>query len=455
MNTMNRRVFLQKTQRTGLGLAAGMTILANPQSARATPANDTVNMAVVGGGGRGAGVIMGFAGRKDCTISHFCDVDPKAYERMAPALAKSQGGKAPVYNADFRKALDDKSVDAVMFALPPHWHALATIWACQAGKDVFCEKPQSQNCWEGRIAVEAARKYNRIVQIGTQNRSAPYLYEAKKYIDSGKLGAIHFVRVVDQGGENNFPMAADRDPPKGFDWDMWNGPAPEHKYNDTLRCRWRYFWRYSGGELSWQGIHQIDVARWLLGLKHPKSVYSHGARYNRDGAAETPDVQTTVFEFDDLMMNVDLTLNTPYMMRADMGVRDGDIYPYWPQDADCITIYGTKALMCVGRMGAGWQVYVREKSRQPVIRDQLHGRFPDKMHQQNFIECVRSRKKPNADIEEGHLSMLLVHYATISYRTGGEKLTIDPASDRIVGNPKAMEYFKREYRKPWVVKEQV
>ena len=455
MGTINRRDFLHKTQRAGLGLAAGLTILSNPQSARATPANDKVILAMVGCGCRGGGLVMSFASSKDCRIAHFCDVDPKKYEAMAKGVAKCQEGKMPVYTADFRKALDDKSVDAVVLALPPHWHALATIWSCQAGKDVYCEKPQSHNAWEGRKAVEAARKYNRIVQIGTQNRSAPYLHAAKEYIDSGKLGKIHFVRVMDQHGEGNFPMAVDSEPPKGFDWDMWNGPAPEHKYNDTLRNRWRYFWRYCGGDLTYQGIHQIDVARWLCGLKHPKTVYTNGARYNRNGAAETPETQLTVLEFDDLMMNIELTLNTPYMIREDMGVRDGDIYPYWPQNADRIEIYGSDALMYVGRMGSGWQVFVRQKNRQPVMRDQLHGRYPYDPHQQNFIDCLRSRKKPNADIEEGHLSMLLAHYATISYRLGGEKLTIDPKTDQIINNPRAMEYFKRSYRAPWVVEERV
>jgi len=293
------------------------------------------------------------------------------------------------------------------------------------------------------------------VQIGTQKRSAAYNHAARGNIASGNLGEIHLVRVINQKGEENFPMEPDADPPEGFNWDMWNGPAPEHRYNPTLRAKWRYLWRYCGGDLTYDGIHPGDLARWLCGLKHPKTVFSNGSRYDRDGAAETPDTQLAVLEFDDLMMSIDVTLNTPYMIKADMGVRDGDIYPYWPQNTERIEIYGTEGLMFVGRMGSGWQVFVRQKNREPVIRDQMHGRFPDKEHQQNFIDCVRSRRTPNADIAEGHLSMLLVHYAMISYRLGGEKLTIDPATDQIVGNPRAMEYFTREYRKPWVVVEDV
>ena len=455
MNIMNRRGFLRQTQRSTVGLAAGLTILSDPRSVWATPANDKVTLAIVGCGGRGNMVVTGFASREDCQISHFCDVEPKAYERYAKGIAACQGGKMPVYTADFRKMLEDKSVDAVILALPPHWHALATIWCCQAGKDVYCEKPQSHNCWEGRKAVEAARKHNRIVQIGTQNRSAPYHHAAREYIASGKLGKIHFVRVIDQRGEGTFPMAADGTPPAGFNWDMWNGPAPEHRYNETLRYKWRYFWRYCGGDMTYQAIHQVDLARWLCGLKRPKTVYSHGSRYERAGAAETPDTQLTVLEFDDLMMSIELTLYTPYMITEDYGVRDGDIFPYWPQNTDHIEIYGSNAVMYVGRMGSGWQVYVRQKNRQPVIRDQMHGRFPDKPHQQNFVDCLRSRKTPNADIEEGHLSMLLVHYAMISYRLGGEKLTIDPKTGEIASNALAMEYFRRAYRAPWVVEDHV
>jgi predicted dehydrogenase len=234
-------------------------------------------LAIVGCRGRGNMLATGFASREDCQIAYFCDLDRKMYDTRAQGIAACQGGKMPAYVPDFRKVLEEKSVDALILALPPHWHALATIWCCQAGKDVYCEKPQSHNCWEGRQAIEAARKYQRIVQIGLQNRSAPYNHAARDYIASGKLGKIHLVRVIDQKGEPNFPMAPDSDPPAGFDWDMWNGPAPEHRYNQTLRDNWRFFWRYCGGDLTYDGIHQIDLARWLCGLKYPKSARMNNA----------------------------------------------------------------------------------------------------------------------------------------------------------------------------------
>jgi predicted dehydrogenase len=356
---------------------------------------------------------------------------------------------------DFRTMLDDKSVDAVVIATPPHWHSLATIWCCQAGKDVYVEKPQSHNGWEGRQAVRAARKYDRIVQIGLQNRSAAYLQAAKKYIDEGKLGKIHLCRVFNQKGEPNFPVQPDGDPPAGFDWDMWNGPAPEHPYNPMFRRNWRHLWRYCGGDMTYDGIHQVDIARWLCGVSYPKTVYSSGARYDREGGAETPDTQIAILDFDDLIMTFEMTLLTPYMLKADHGIRDGDMFPHWPQNTERVELYGTEAMMVVGRMGSGWQVYARPKDRKPVVRDQMYGRFPDPPHQENFVRCIRSRQQPNADVEEGHLSTLLVHYAMISCRIGGQKLAIDPKTEAFIGNAEATALFKREGRKPWIVPDDV
>ncbi len=161
-----------------------------------------------------------------------------------------------------------------MIATPPHWHALATILCCRAGKDVYCEKPQSHSCWEGQQAIKAARKYKRIVQIGTQNRSAPYNMAAKKFIDDGKLGKIHMCRIYNQKSWPNRPMAPDAETPRGLDWDMWNGPAPEHAYNATLHGYWNHLWRYSGGDIANDASHQIDLARWLCGVELPKNAYS-------------------------------------------------------------------------------------------------------------------------------------------------------------------------------------
>jgi len=235
---------------------------------------------------------------------------------------------------------------------------------------------------------------------------------------------------------------------------MWNGPAPARKYNSAIHVRWRKLWDYSGGQMSYQGIHQIDLARWLCGVDYPSSVYCTGKRFT-PGDAETPDTQLAVFEFPELVMTYEQTEFTPYMLRSDSGIRNGDIFPYWPQNGTRIELYGEAGVMYVGRMGGGWQVYVRTKDRQPVVKDQMYGRYPDPHHKENFVVSVKGRKRPNADIEEGHRSLLLVHYANISCRLSGRTLQIDPKTEQILDDPEAMRLFRREYRKPWVVEEAV
>jgi predicted dehydrogenase len=304
--------------------------------------------------------------------------------------------------------------------------------------------------------IEAARKYQRIVQVGTQNRSAPYNMAAKKYLDEGKLGKIHFCRVFDQKEWPNFPAVPDSDPPQGFDWDLFNGPAPEAKYNVNLRNQWHHFWRYSGGDIVNDSIHQLDLARWLLGVDYPKSVYCSGGRFHETGAAETPDTQVALFDFDKLMLSFELTLYTPYMLKTAPIIRQSDTeFPYWPQNTARIELYGSSGLMVVGRHGGGWQVFTRPKLHEGVVKAQKKGRFPDPEHQQDFIDCVRTRKTPNADIEEGHRSVLLVHLANISYRLGGQKLIFDGKTEKIVGNEDAMKLYRGEYRKPYVIEDNV
>jgi predicted dehydrogenase len=303
--------------------------------------------------------------------------------------------------------------------------------------------------------VEAARKYDRIVQLGTQNRSAPYNFAAKEYIASGKLGKVYMCRVYNQKNWGNRPVVPDSDAPAGLNWDMWNGPAPDHPYNSTYHHGWHHIWRYSGGDIANDASHQIDLARWLCGVEHPKTAYSTGDRWASEGAFETPDTQIATWKFDDLLMTFELTLYTPYMLKSDPYLREHDIFPHWPQNATRIELFGTEGFMVVGRHGGGWQVFDRPKDRKPVVKDQMYGRFPDPDHKEDFVQSVRTRKTPNAEIERGHRSALLIHYANISYRLGGEQLTIDPATEHIVGNEKAMDLFRRSYRKPWVIEDEV
>ena len=307
-------------------------------------------------------------------------------------MAKCQGGAAPKFVQDFRTALDDPSLDALVIATPDHWHCLAAIWACEAKKDVFVTSPLSHDPWEGRRAVEAARKQGRIVAADLPFRSSSYGQRAKHYIEGGSLGKIHFCRVCEQTGQSNFAVLPDAAVPDGLDWNAWNGPAPDCPYNANRQNNWHGYWQYSGGNAAVEGIHQFDIARWLCGLDYPKSVATQGKRFDAPGANETPETMVTVLEFDDLLMTFELTLNTPYMTRISQSVRNGDVFPYWPQCGSRVEIYGSEGVMMVAPHGAGWQVFARPRHEQPTLVDRSWGKPVDPDHQQNFIESIRNRQ---------------------------------------------------------------
>lgn len=468
----NRREFLRDTQHLGVGAVTGTMLAPSPLFSKRVSANEKLIIGVVGVRGRGYCVGMGFAERPDCEVAYLADVDTSlfasqasaGYARFVPqsmhvpraeSFGKAQGGKVPKCVQDFRRVLDDKSVDAIVVATPDHWHALATIWGCQAGKHVYVEKPASHSPWEGRKMVDAARKYNRVVQLGTQSRSAPYMIKAKEYIDSGKLGKIHMCRVYDQKQWRNIRAVPDAKVPAKLDWNMWNGPAQQADYNHNYWEHWNHFWRYSGGDIINDSIHQLDLARWLTGKQYPKSVYSSGGRWAEEGIFETPDTQIAVYEFDDMLMTFEMTLYTPYMIMADQALRDGDIFPHWPQNASRIELFGSEGMMVVGRHGGGWQVFGRPQGRKPVIVEQAYGRWADSVHRDDFCDAIRRGRRPNADIEEGHRSTLLSQFANISYRLGGAKLDVDRKSESFTNNDNANKLLRREYREPWVVPEKV
>ncbi|MDR0869707.1 MAG: Gfo/Idh/MocA family oxidoreductase, partial [Planctomycetaceae bacterium] len=418
-----------------------------------------INIAHLGCGGRGTQLLAGFP-YADGRVKGFKDFDVNilwccdARKEKADNAVKVAGINAKT-TTDMRTVLDDKSVDAVVCALPDHWHALAAVWACQAGKDVYTEKPACHSAWEGQKMVEAARKYKRVVQHGTQNRSAAYNLAAKKYIEEGKLGRIHFCKVFNMKEWKNFKLAPATAPPENVDWNRWLGPAPERPFSPSYFGGWHHIWDFSSGDMINDGIHQLDLARWLIGKDLPKSAYCVGGRFDSTGDAETPDTQIITWEYDDLTLTFDLTLYTPYMLKTDPVVRQSDMFPLWAQNATRIEIYGSEGMMIVGRHGGGWEVYVRPKDRKTVVKESAYGRFPDDEHKENFLYCIKTRELPNADIETGHRSTLLGHYATISYRLGGQKLNIDTKDGAVIDNPDAAKYFKRTYRKEFEVPDEV
>ena len=295
---------------------------------------------------------------------------------MSAKSSKIQG-KPPKVIGDFRRALDDKSIDAIIVATPDHWHALATIWGCQAGKDVYVEKPISHSPWEGRKMVEAARRHNRIVQVGTQNRSAHYNILAKEYIESGKLGTIHMVRVYNQKAWPNFARAGR--PRSARRPQLGHVDRPGARSRGTTKTT--TVAGITSGDSRAATSSTTASTRWISpagwsAKTYPKSVYSTGGRYAEKGVFESPDTQVAVFQFDDMVLTFELTLYTPYMLKSDQVLRDSDMYPYWPQNGERIEIYGSKGLMIVGRHGCGWQVFGRPKDRQPVIVHRRTARSP-------------------------------------------------------------------------------
>lgn len=440
---IDRRTFVKQSLLAATTLSAlnGVQVLG---------ANEKVVIGVMGLGGRGTYLAEAFAKRPDVRVAYLCDPDTRRFARARSVVEEAQDAKTTL-TQDFRKMLEDRAVDAVINATPDHWHGLGTILACQAGKDVYVEKPMAHSVWEGRKMIEAARKYQRVVTVGTQSRSAAYVKQAVDYVKSGKLGDIHLMRVFNMMQHPFLKPAPDQAPPAGLDYDMWCGPAAKLPFNPSRS--WLNLWEYSCGPIPGDAVHQLDLARLLIGdIPSPTSVSATSAIYALKDGRDTPDTQTATFEYDGFSLVFESSLWTPYMKKTPMDVRDTDQIPNWPFNGTRIEILGTKGFMYVGRHGDGWQVF-NENSE--VIAT-TPGRQGDKEHQDNFIQCVRSRAKPAADVEQGHYSVLLCHLANIAGRVGNRKLIFDARTETFTDCPEANRFLKRAvYREPWVVPEKV
>jgi len=436
--SINRRQFLKNS----IGATATLTALSQRKT---YGANEKIIFGVMGLGGRGTFLAQSFAKRPDAEVAYLCDVDSRRFARARNAVEEEQD-RYPKMLQDFRKILDDKDVDVLINATPDHWHGLGTIMACQAEKDVFVEKPMAHNIWEGRKMVEAARKYKRVVQVGTQSRSAPYMKKAVEYIQSGKLGDVHIIRVFNMMKHSMMKKGAVQPVPEGFDYDMWCGPAPKLPYNPSRR--WLNQWEYSCGPIAGDAIHQLDLARYLFGDRSYPDTVSHAGAVNTllDGR-EAPDTQLAIFEYGKFTLLFEAALWTAYMKKTPHSIRDSDRFPNWPFSSTKIEVLGTEGFMYLGRHGGGWQVY---DSDGELIHSE-YGRQADKEHQDNFIDCIRTRKRPIADVEIGHHSVLLCHLANISYRVGNQKLEFDPKTETFKNSEQANKFIKRKYRQPWVV----
>jgi predicted dehydrogenase len=440
MNNIGRRQFVS----ISLGAAAA----AAASRSRVLASNDRITVGVMGLGNRGTSLVRDLARRDGVRIAYLCDVDAARFER-ASGLIDSAGRPPAKAVQDFRGILDDASVDALVVATNHHWQALATILACQAGKDVYVEKPGSHDVLEARKTVEAARKYKRVVQIGAQNRSSPYLQEAREYVQSGKLGDLHLVRVLSMNSGRMRPKQSDTPVPATLDWDLWCGPAPVEPYSPGTWAVNRF--EYGVGRIVDDLVHQADVMRFLTGLGSPQSVVSAGGIYHFKDGRDYPDTQLTTFEYPGLTLLFQSTLWAEAIRETPSVIRDGDQFPNWLMNGTKIELFGTNGMMLVGRQGGGWQVY--DNDRKMVAS--TYGRRAGNRHMTNFLQCVRSRERPIGDVEDVWESVLLCHLGNVSYRAGNRKLSYDEETGWIRDDPEANEFMQRKGRGPWVIPDEV
>jgi len=436
MSPITRRSFLE----TGaVAVAAAMAdglVSRGPGSPRAvraaepaeSPRNrEPVRVAVMGVNGRGRGLISGFLQFPEVEITHICDPD----SAVIPAAVKQvtdQNRKEPAVESDFRRLLDGNQIDALVCSAPDHWHALATVLACQAGKDVYVEKPVSHNIVEGRRMVEAARHYNRVVQVGTQRRSTEAVIEAIDRVRSGRLGKVHFVRAWITSVRPSIGHKPPSDPPKNLDFSLWAGPAVNPKYSQNLvHYHWHWRWLYGTGECGNNGIHALDVARWGLGVDAPEIVTCGGNKYFFDDDQETPDTQLATFDF------ADAAIQWEHRTWSKQGIDGADFG---------VVFYGTDATLAL--LNNGWKIYEDRK----VVEENAGTSRSDGQHQHiaSFLDCRQTRERPSADVEIGHKSTLLCHLANIAWRTRST-VRFDGKTETIVDNPAASALLGREYRK--------
>jgi predicted dehydrogenase len=445
MKFNSRREFIK--QSVVAGAAAGTSMLGAETSsassyARIAAANERIHIGVIGCGGQGRADMAKAIRVKDVECIALCDVDDDQTARASRMVEDLPARRPPFTGRDFRNLLELKEVDAVLIGTPDHWHALPTILACQAGKDVYVEKPLSLAIAEGRVMVNAARKYDRVVQMGTQQRSAPHYTEAVEYVKSGKLGKIRHVRAwayLDWKGET--PILPDGEPPSTVDYDLWLGPAPARPFNkNRFHFTFRWYWDYSGGLMTDWGAHMIDIANWAMGIKAPSSAMSAGGKFGfPNDAMETPDTQQVTWAFPDFNM----------VWEHALGVGRG------PEAREHgVAFHGNNGLLVVDR--AGWEVYPETDAigkkriyKAPGVPRYNAGNTDyHATHVQNFFDCMRSRKRPNSDVEIGHNSMIACHLANIAQRRG-RLVKWDVEREEIVGDQEAQRDVSRNYRAPW------
>jgi len=443
---MKRRDFIKDSATA----AAATTLGFNIKTYAGSP-NDTIRVAVVGVRGQGNSHIHAYSGMANVEIAAICDVDDSVLKQRSGEIEKNKG-KRPKEYVDIRKLLEDKTIDAISIATPNHWHSLMGVWACQAGKDVYVEKPCSHSYWEGKQLVAAARNYNRIVQHGTNSRSTVALREAMQKLREGVIGDVYMSRGLCFKWRDTINKKKDGPVPQGVDYDLWLGPAPKRPFNpNRFHYNWHWNWDYGNGDIGNQGIHEMDICRWGLGVTLPTRVFSMGGHFMFDDDQVTPNTQVANLEFNKNGKKVMIVFEVRHWMsnnEAGIGHRTnsrGEL------DSNCIgnVFYGSEGYMAIDNYNS-YRTFLGKKQEPGPARTEGGSNW------ENFIKAVRSRKREdlNADIEEGHLSAALMHLANISYRIG-RSIEFDPAKEQILKDAEANDMLRDKYREPFVVPEKV
>lgn len=435
-SSIRRREFLKRAGASALGIAAASKYSIMPSNVLG--ANEKIVCAAIGIGRQGESNMGDFMRNPEVEMAAVCDV----YKPHLQRGVERTDGKADAYS-DFRRIIERKDIDVVIVSTPDHWHPLIAIYACESGKDVYVEKPLSQNIVEGRRMVEYARRYNRVVQVGTQQRSGEHFLRAAELVRSGKLGKISFVRTWNYG--NSFPNGIGREPdtapPPDLDWNMWLGPAPDVQYN-LLRWRkpgswgtFRYFWDYSGGMVTDWATHLIDIVHWAMDVDAPCAVSAHGRKF-LDDAKDTPDMIEIVYEYPGFFMTYTYDdLNSHGLENKGYG----------------IMFHGTNGTLFVDRSGYNVIPEMRGADGHRVGKMDIiesggsDQHFP---HVRNFLDCVKSRKLPISDVEAGHRSTSASILGNIAFRSK-ETLEWDGKNERVTNHEKPNDFLFREYRAPW------
>ena len=426
----SRRSFLAQT-------GAGAVALAGGSAVSAASASERITLGVIGTGGMGGSHVRNLANRNDVEIAYVCDVDSDRVAKNAAAVQAAKKTK-PVLTGDMRKVLDDPKVDAVFIATPDHWHAPAAILALDAGKHVYVEKPCCHNIREGRLMADAVKRSGKLLQVGTQSRSTEFVAEARQRIQEGEIGDILVGKAWNSQKRGSIGKRQPSDPPANLDFDNWIGPAQERRYqSNLLHGIWRWWYDFGCGDIGNDGVHDIDVSLWGLGVtSHPSRVACFGEKYFFDDDQQFPDTQYAVFEYDDdapgtkcRQFIFEQRIWTPYRQE---GYENGSAF------------YGTKGALIMGHT-TGYRLY---GPRDKLIAERT-GRADLVAHHTNFLECIRgNQKKLNADIQAGLTSAAVVHLANIAARTG-RVLKFDPAKEQILNDAQANTLVSRKYRNHW------